>query len=55
MDVVGTATYLMMTTVFHFDISATMDPREISIHWACVREIVIPIRTVKPGEYKHST
>ena len=32
MDVVGTAAYLIITTLFHFDMSLTIDLREISTH-----------------------
>jgi hypothetical protein len=53
MDVVGTAAYLIITTLFHFDMSLMMDLRDVGTHWACVREIVIPMRTVQPGEYEH--
>jgi hypothetical protein len=49
MDVVGTAAYLIITTLFHFDMSLMIDPRDVGTHWACVREIVIPMRTVQPA------
>jgi len=32
MEVVGTAAYLIITTLFHFDMSLTIDLREISTH-----------------------